>query len=74
MTLLKTGGEAAIVVPDNVLFDNSGRGIREHLMKTYNLHTILRLPEGTFNPYLQRRQSKCNLLSERSADQECLDL
>jgi type I restriction enzyme M protein len=51
MTLLKIGGEAAMVVPDNVLFDRSGRDIREHLMKICDLHTILRLPEGVFNPY-----------------------
>ncbi len=51
MTLLKIGGQAAIVVPDNVLFDNSGREVRENLMKSCNLHTILRLPEGTFSPY-----------------------
>lgn len=51
MTILKNRGEAAVVVPDNVLFDRYGRGVREHLVKTCNLHTILRLPEGTFNPY-----------------------
>jgi len=51
MTLLKIGGQAAIVVPDNVLFDNSGREVRENLMKACNLHTVLRLPEGTFSPY-----------------------
>ena len=51
MTLLKNGGECVMVVPDNVLFDKSGRGIRENLMKVCNLHTILRLPEGTFTPY-----------------------
>jgi type I restriction enzyme M protein len=51
MTLLKIGGQAAIVVPDNVLFDNSGREVRENLMKGCNLHTLLRLPEGTFSPY-----------------------
>lgn len=51
MTLLKIGGQATIVVPDNVLFDNSGREVRENLMKGCNLHTMLRLPEGTFSPY-----------------------
>jgi len=51
VSILKNGGSAAIVVPDNVLFDSSGRGLREHLLKTCELHTILRLPEGTFNPY-----------------------
>ena len=51
ITILKLGGNAAMVVPDNVLFDNSGKKIREYLLKTCNLHTILRLPEGTFQPY-----------------------
>ena len=50
-TILKKRGECVIVVPDNVLFENSGRDIRENLLKSCNLHTILRLPEGTFNPY-----------------------
>lgn len=40
-----------MVIPDNVLFDGSGRDVREHMMKICNLHTILRLPEGVFNPY-----------------------
>jgi type I restriction enzyme M protein len=51
ITILKPGGNASMVVPDNVLFDNSGKKIREHLLKMCNLHTILRLPEGTFQPY-----------------------
>lgn len=51
ITLLKPNGQAAIVVPDNVLFENSGKMIRENLMKSCDLHTILRLPPGTFSPY-----------------------
>ena len=49
--ILKIGGKSAVVIPDNVLFDTTGKKIREHLLKTCNLHTILRLPEGTFQPY-----------------------
>jgi type I restriction enzyme M protein len=46
---LKPGGRAAVVVPDNVLFeDNSGRRLRSWLMELCNLHTILRLPTGIF--------------------------
>ena len=46
---LKNGGRAAVVLPDNVLFeDNIGRKIREDLMHKCNLHTILRLPTGIF--------------------------
>lgn len=46
---LKPGGRAAVVVPDNVLFeDNTGRRLRTWLMDLTNLHTILRLPTGIF--------------------------
>ncbi len=46
---LKPGGRAAVVVPDNVLFeDNTGRRLRTWLMELCNLHTILRLPTGIF--------------------------
>ena len=46
---LKPGGRAAMVVPDNVLFeDNIGRRLRTWLMELCNLHTILRLPTGIF--------------------------
>jgi len=46
---LKAGGRAAIVLPDNVLFEgNIGKQIRQDLMNKCNLHTILRLPTGIF--------------------------
>ena len=46
---LKPGGRAAVVLPDNVLFeDNTGQKIRADLMDKCNLHTILRLPTGIF--------------------------
>lgn len=46
---LKPGGRAAVVLPDNVLFeDGVGRQIRQDLMDKCNLHTILRLPTGIF--------------------------
>ena len=46
---LKPGGRAAIVLPDNVLFEaGSGVDIRRDLMDKCNLHTILRLPTGIF--------------------------
>jgi type I restriction enzyme M protein len=46
---LRLGGRAAVIVPDNVLFDD-GRGklLRQRLMSWCNLHTILRLPLGLF--------------------------
>ena len=46
---LRPGGRAAVVLPDNVLFEeNVGRQIRADLMDKCNLHTILRLPTGIF--------------------------
>jgi type I restriction enzyme M protein len=43
------GGRAAVVLPDNVLFEeNAGTLIRRDLMDKCNLHTILRLPTGIF--------------------------
>lgn len=48
-TLLKEYGEAAVVLPDNVLFEGgAGETIRKELMKSTDLHTILRLPTGIF--------------------------
>ena len=48
-TMLKTTGRAAVVVPDNVLFEGgAGETIRRKLLKTTDLHTILRLPTGIF--------------------------
>jgi type I restriction enzyme M protein len=48
-TLLKTNGTAAVVVPDNVLFEGgAGETVRRKLLETTDLHTILRLPTGIF--------------------------
>lgn len=48
-TILKSSGLAAVVVPDNVLFEGgAGETIRKKLMETTDLHTILRLPTGIF--------------------------
>ena len=48
-TLLKATGKAAVVVPDNVLFEGgAGEIIRQKLLGTTELHTILRLPTGIF--------------------------
>lgn len=49
MLLLKVGGRAAVVLPDNVLFEGgAGETIRRKLLADYDLHTILRLPTGIF--------------------------
>ena len=48
-TILKATGRAAVVVPDNVLFEGgAGETVREKLLQTTDLHTILRLPTGIF--------------------------
>ncbi len=48
-TQLKIDGEAAVVLPDNVLFEGgAGEEVRKQLMMTTELHTILRLPTGIF--------------------------
>lgn len=48
-SMLKTTGKAAVVVPDNVLFEGgAGETIRKKLLENTNLHTILRLPTGIF--------------------------
>ena len=50
--LLRSGGRAAVVLPDGSLF---GEGVKtrlkEHLMEECNLHTIVRLPNSVFKPY-----------------------
>lgn len=48
MLMLRQGGRAAVVLPDNVLFEGSGEPIRRRLLTDFNLHTILRLPTGIF--------------------------
>ncbi len=48
-TMLKTTGRAAVVVPDNVLFEGgAGETVRKKLLENTELHTILRLPTGIF--------------------------
>ena len=49
MVMLRANGRAAVVLPDNVLFEgNAGEVIRKKLLSDFNLHTILRLPTGIF--------------------------
>ena len=52
MHLLKDGGRAAIVLPDGTLFGEGVKTrIKEKLLDECNLHTVVRLPNGVFNPY-----------------------
>ena len=48
-SMLKTTGQADVVAPDNVLFEGgAGETVRRKLLETTDLHTILRLPTGSF--------------------------
>jgi type I restriction enzyme M protein len=51
MTILKPGGRAAVVLPDNCLFADQAGEVFKVLMEDCQLHTVLRLPNGTFTPY-----------------------
>lgn len=51
MTILKPGGRAAVVLPDNCLFADQAGEVMEILTRDCALHTVLRLPAGTFTPY-----------------------
>ena len=53
VTILKPGGRAAMVLPDNVLFSDEAGEVFKYLMEDCNVHTVLRLPNGTFTPYSQ---------------------
>ena len=49
MSIVKTGGRVAVVMPDSILTDgDSTKKVRDKLLRDYNLHTILRLPTGIF--------------------------
>ena len=52
MKILKPGGRAGLVLPDGTLFGEGVKTrIKEALLAECNLHTIVRLPNGVFNPY-----------------------
>src|SRR5207244_2207597 len=53
LTVLKPGGRAAVVLPDNCLFADQAGEVFKILTKDCDLHTVLRLPRGTFTPYSQ---------------------
>jgi type I restriction enzyme M protein len=63
------GGRAAVVVPDNVLFESGvGKDIRNDLMDKCNLHTILRLPTGIF--YAQGVKTNVLFFSRGKTDKD----
>jgi len=67
-TLLKTHGRAAVVLPDNVLFEGgAGETIRKKLMHECDVHTLLRLPTGLF--YAQGVKANVLFFEEKSASE-----
>lgn len=50
MTAMAARGRAAVVLPDNVLFEagSAGEGVRRRLLEQFDFHTLLRLPTGIF--------------------------
>ncbi len=68
-SILKIGGRAAIVLPDNVLFEGgAGETVRKKLMQTCDLHTILRLPTGLF--YAQGVKANVLFFDKKPASKE----
>jgi type I restriction enzyme M protein len=53
LTILKPGGRAVVVLPDNCLFADQAGEVFRILCEDCDLHTVLRLPRGTFTPYSQ---------------------
>jgi len=53
LTILRPGGRAAVVLPDNCLFADQAGEVFKILCEDCDLHTVLRLPRGTFTPYSQ---------------------
>jgi type I restriction enzyme M protein len=53
LTVLKPGGRAAVALPDNCLFADQAGEVFKILCEDCRLHTVLRLPRGTFTPYGQ---------------------
>ena len=68
-TILKTDRRAAVVLPDNVLFERgAGETIRRQLLKQFDVHTLLRLPTGIF--YAQGVKANVLFFDKRPAREE----
>ena len=71
-TMLKIGGRAAVVLPDNVLFEaGAGETIRRRLLAECDLHTILRLPTGIF--YAQGVKANVRVLRPQAGRRRPVD-
>ncbi|WP_429089367.1 N-6 DNA methylase [Aeromonas veronii] len=68
-SMLRTTGQAAVVLPDNVLFEGgAGETVRKKLLETTVLHTILRLPTGIF--YAQGVKANVLFFDNKTARKE----
>lgn len=68
-TILRVGGTAAVVLPDNVLFEGgAGETIRRKLLQDCNVHTLLRLPTGIF--YAQGVKANVIFFEKRAAAEQ----
>jgi type I restriction enzyme M protein len=69
ISMLKPGGRAAVVLPDNVLFEGgAGATVRKRLLDTCDLHTVLRLPTGIF--YAQGVKANVLFFDKKPAREE----
>lgn len=68
-SILEINGKAAVVIPDNVLFEGgAGETIREKLLSDYDVHTLLRLPTGVF--YAQGVKANVIFFDRKPAQEE----
>src|SRR3984957_19971088 len=70
LTILRPGGRAAIVVPDNVLFAQQAGEVFEVLMEDCDVHTVLRCPRGTFSPYTEGTKTNVLLFTKGYATKQ----
>ena len=72
MTILDINGRAAVVLPDNVLFEGgAGETLRRKLLADFDLHTMLRLPTGIF--YAPGREGQRALLRQEAGRRAAVD-
>ena len=74
LTILKPGGRAAVVVPDNCLFADQAGEVFKILTEDCDLHTVLRLPRGTFTPYSPGYEDERRVLHQGLPDGNGVDL
>ena len=74
LTVLKPGGRAAVVLPDNCLFADQAGEVFKILAEDCDLHTVLRLPRAHIHPLQPGREGQRSLLHPRLSDRNGLDL